>query len=112
MKELLQSVAAKAAGGWQHAGAKLDFEVLALPGGSLIAVALWLYSLVTVTLKWNRPRSLAKRLTLDGCIDTRAKSARLFDRKSEAHPDTQLLDARPATSLSSLRCARQRAHCA
>jgi len=49
MKAILETVAAKAATGWQQAGSKFDFEVLALPGGSLLAPALWVYS-VAVSL--------------------------------------------------------------
>jgi len=32
MKEILESVAVKAANGWQRAGSKFDFEVFAMPG--------------------------------------------------------------------------------
>jgi hypothetical protein len=31
----------------QNAGAKVDLEVLSLPGGSLIAILLWLYKALT-----------------------------------------------------------------
>jgi len=31
MKEILESVAARAANGWQRAGSKFDFEVFAMP---------------------------------------------------------------------------------
>ena len=89
MKELVQSVVARVAGGWQFAGAKFDFEVFALPGGSLIAVVLWLYSLVTVMSRTGRPRAVAKNPRLDACTDA----------------------ARSATFLSSSCCARHRAHC-
>jgi hypothetical protein len=41
MNAILESVAARAANGWQRAGAKFDFEVLAMPGGSVMAPALW-----------------------------------------------------------------------
>ena len=55
MNAILESVAARAANGWQLAGAKFDFDVLAMPGGSVMAPALWVYSLVTSALK--RPAS-------------------------------------------------------
>jgi hypothetical protein len=51
MKEILESVAARAANGWQRAGSKFDFEVLAMPGGSVMAPALWVYSMMTSALK-------------------------------------------------------------
>ena len=91
MKELFQTVAAKAAGGWQHAGANFDFEVVALPGGSLIAVALWLYLVAAAMLKRNRQPSVTKQGTLDGRIDK--------------------CDARPTSSLSGLCRGQQGAHC-
>ena len=54
MNAILESVAARAANGWQRAGAKFDFEVLAMPGGSVIAPALWVYSMVSSAMK--RPK--------------------------------------------------------
>ena len=51
MNAILESVAARAANGWQRAGAKFDFEVLAMPGGSVMAPALWVYSMVSSALK-------------------------------------------------------------
>lgn len=58
MKAILESVAARAANGWQRAGAKFDFEVLAMPGGSVIAPALWVYAMAISALKRPEPRSL------------------------------------------------------
>jgi hypothetical protein len=60
MKGILESVAARAANGWQHAGAKFDFEVFAMPGGSVMAPALWAYSMVVSALKRPKPPSIAK----------------------------------------------------
>jgi hypothetical protein len=51
MKAILESVAARAANGWQRAGSKFDFEVLAMPGGSVMAPALWAYSMMASALK-------------------------------------------------------------
>lgn len=51
MNAKLESVAARAANGWQRAGSKFDFEVFAMPGGSVIAPALWVYSMVASALK-------------------------------------------------------------
>lgn len=41
-KQLIAIGAARIGAAIQRAGARVDFEVLALPGGSLIAVLLWL----------------------------------------------------------------------
>ncbi|MDP9087950.1 MAG: hypothetical protein M3O26_04320 [Pseudomonadota bacterium] len=65
MKELIESVAAKAAGGWQNAGSKFDFEVFALPGGSVIAVALWCWSMAMMMVKSAHEHHSIKPLTLD-----------------------------------------------
>jgi hypothetical protein len=54
MKAILESVAAKAATGWQRAGSKFDFDVLALPGGSVMAPALWVYSVAVSLLRDSR----------------------------------------------------------
>jgi hypothetical protein len=51
MNAILESVAARAANGWQRAGSKFDFEVFAMPGGSVMAPALWVYSMVAGVLK-------------------------------------------------------------
>jgi len=51
MKEIFESVAARAANGWQRAGSKFDFEVFAMPGGSVMAPALWVYSMMASALK-------------------------------------------------------------
>jgi len=64
MKEILESVAARAANGWQRAGSKFDFEVFAMPGGSVMAPALWAYSMMASALK--RPtRDSTKQSPLD-----------------------------------------------
>jgi hypothetical protein len=58
MKGLLESVAARAANGWQRAGSKFDFEVFAMPGGSVMAPALWAYSMVASVLKRRKPQAV------------------------------------------------------
>jgi hypothetical protein len=58
MKDILESVAARAATGWQRAGSKFDFEVFAMPGGSVMAPALWAYSMVVSALKRSEPPSI------------------------------------------------------
>jgi hypothetical protein len=64
MKEIFESVAARAANGWQRAGTKFDFEVFAMPGGSVMAPALWAYSMVVSALKRPPPDS-AKQSPLE-----------------------------------------------
>jgi hypothetical protein len=44
MKEQIESYAARMAACLQHASADMDTEILQLPGGSVIATLLWLYS--------------------------------------------------------------------
>jgi hypothetical protein len=51
---ILESVAARAVNGWQRAGSKFDFEVFAMPGGSVMAPALWVYSMMSSALKRSR----------------------------------------------------------
>lgn len=69
MKELFESVAARAAGGWQHAGSKFDFEVFALPGGSFIAVALWCWTLAMMMMKSSHEQHSVQGLTLDAEVE-------------------------------------------
>ena len=65
MRGILESVAARAANGWQRAGAKFDFEVLAMPGGSVMAPALWVYSMVSSVLKRSEPHSIDTQSAAD-----------------------------------------------
>jgi hypothetical protein len=65
MKEIFESVAARAANGWQRAGAKFDFEVLAMPGGSVMAPALWAYSMMASALKRPSQNSTATQSAPD-----------------------------------------------
>jgi hypothetical protein len=58
MRGILESVAARAANGWQRAGSKFDFEVLAMPGGSVMAPALWVYSMAVSVLRRSEPHSM------------------------------------------------------
>jgi len=44
MKEQFESYAARIAARIQNVGADVDPEILQLPGGSVIATLLWLYS--------------------------------------------------------------------
>ena len=44
MKQLIESGAVQICAAIQRGCVNLDFEILSLPGGSLIAVLLWLYT--------------------------------------------------------------------
>ena len=57
MNAKLESVAARAANGWQRAGSKFDFEVFAMPGGSVLAPVLWVCSMVVSALKRSSGKS-------------------------------------------------------
>jgi hypothetical protein len=59
MKQLIESGAARIAAGIQSVGASFDFEVLSLPGGSLIAILLWLYASARGTVKRTAPKPRA-----------------------------------------------------
>jgi hypothetical protein len=56
MKQLIESGAARIAAEIQRVGANFDFEVLSLPGGSVIAALLWLYASTIGTPKRTRPQ--------------------------------------------------------
>lgn len=51
MNEFIESSAGRIAARIQSIGGSFDPEVLSLPGGSIIAVGLWLYARARVTLK-------------------------------------------------------------
>ena len=55
MNHFIESSAGRLAAGIQSFGASFDPEVLSLPGGSIIAVGLWLYSRTMLT--FNRGAS-------------------------------------------------------
>jgi len=44
MKQIIESSVARVGAAVQNLGASLDYDVLALPGGSLIAILLWIYA--------------------------------------------------------------------
>jgi hypothetical protein len=52
MKQFIELGAVRIAAAIQNVCANVDFEVLSLPGGSLIAVLLWLYATSTSLLAW------------------------------------------------------------
>jgi hypothetical protein len=47
MKQFIESGAGRMGAAIQNVWANVDFEVLSLPGGSLIAVLLWFYAAAT-----------------------------------------------------------------
>ena len=83
MRGILESVAARAVNGWQRAGSKFDFEVLSMPGGSVMAPALWVYSMMSSALKRSEPHSV----------------------KTQSAPDA------PQDSAAALSCPWPRCHC-
>ena len=44
LKQFIESGALRIGAAIQNVGATVDFEVLSLPGGSLIAILLWLHA--------------------------------------------------------------------
>jgi hypothetical protein len=77
MKQLIESGAARIAAGIQRVGENFDFEVLSLPGGSVIAALLWLYASTMGTPKRTGPQY------------------RVVDEVSTIHVNKVLRDARP-----------------
>jgi hypothetical protein len=56
MSHFIESSAGRIAAGIQTIGASFDPEILSLPGGSVIAVCLWLYAGTMLTLNRTVPR--------------------------------------------------------
>jgi hypothetical protein len=71
MKQLIHLSAAWIGAAIQNVGANLDFEVLSWPGGSLIAVLLWLYASAMGFLR-RRPVSHARPSEGGAAIDAGA----------------------------------------
>jgi hypothetical protein len=65
-------MAARAANGWQRAGARFDFEVFALPGGSILAPALWVYSMMLSMLRYLQSHSTEQQPAPDAPAAERA----------------------------------------
>jgi hypothetical protein len=55
MSHFIESSAGRIAAGIQTIGASFDPEILSLPGGSVIAVCLWLYAGTKQTLRHTAP---------------------------------------------------------
>jgi hypothetical protein len=51
MKQFIEVTAARVGAAIQNVCANLDFEVMSLPGGSLIAVLLWLYAIAMSSIR-------------------------------------------------------------
>lgn len=109
LKELIESVAARAAGGWQSAGSKFDFEVFALPGGSFIAVALWCWTLAMMMVKSSKEHHSLEGLTLA------AETAESFEFNATAAPALRETSAPPAVlaanAVRPAHCTWRGAHC-
>jgi hypothetical protein len=76
MKHLIESGAARIAARIPLGGANFDFEVLSLPGGSVIAALLWLYSSGVGAY----PKALARKFLTNGDVSVRrhASDRRVF----------------------------------
>jgi hypothetical protein len=70
MNAFIESSAGRIAAQIQHVGASFDPEVLSLPGGSIIAVLLWLYASTRLTLKRRAPsvRSVIEPAAPSACV--------------------------------------------
>jgi hypothetical protein len=55
MNHFIESSAGRITAGIQTIGASFDPEILSLPGGSVIAVCLWLYARTMLTLNRTGP---------------------------------------------------------
>jgi len=96
---ILESVAARAANGWQHAGSKFDFEVFAMPGGSVMAPALWVYSMLSSAL--TRRATDSKPPAQDLAIAQSAADAAVTERAPSVAQE----------SVPGLRCDWSGCHC-
>jgi hypothetical protein len=63
MKKFIELAAVRIGAAIQIVGAKVDFEVLSLPGGSLIAVLLWLYASIMGSIRHAAIQVRASRTT-------------------------------------------------
>jgi len=97
---ILESVAARAANGWQRAGSKFDFEVFAMPGGSVMAPALWIYSMVSSALR--RGATDSKRPAQDSTMAQSALDAAVTERAPSVTAQE---------SVPGLRCDWSGCHC-
>jgi hypothetical protein len=71
MINFIESGAGRIAARMQSIGVGFDPEVLSLPGGSIIAVCLWLYASTVVALKRDatqHDRPAVKSVTVAACV--------------------------------------------
>ena len=66
MKQLIELGAVRIGASIQNVCANVDFDVLSLPGGSLIAVLLWLYASAANSMRRATTRVRAPGTTLCG----------------------------------------------
>ena len=66
MKQLIELGAVRIVAAIQNICTNVDFDVLSLPGGSLIAVVLWLYASASVSRRRASTEVRAPRTTLCG----------------------------------------------
>jgi hypothetical protein len=105
MKGILESVAARAVNGWQRAGSKFDFEVFSMPGGSVMAPALWVYSMMSSALKRSEPHSLTTQSAPDA--PTVARTPIVVRAPGAARVPSEA----PNDSAAALSCPWPRCHC-
>jgi hypothetical protein len=65
MRQFIEVTAARVGAAIQNVCANVDFEVMSLPGGSLIAVFLWLYAIAMSSIR----RAAAQIRTCRRAID-------------------------------------------
>jgi len=69
MKQFIELGAVRIGAVFQNLCANLDFEVLSLPGGSLIAILLWLYTTTMVSIGRTSKQGRASGSMIDArCI--------------------------------------------
>jgi hypothetical protein len=64
MKELIELGAVRIGAAIQNVCANVDFDVLSLPGGSLIAVLLWFYASAASSIRRASTQVRASRTTI------------------------------------------------
>jgi hypothetical protein len=101
---ILESVAARAVNGWQRAGSKFDFEVFAMPGGSVMAPALWVYSMMSSALKRSQTHSIDAQ-------SANTQSAPDAPNAARALSTARAPSEEPKDSVTALSCPWPQCHC-
>jgi hypothetical protein len=78
MRQFIEVTAAQIGAVIQNACANVDFEIVSLPGGSLIAVVLWLYAIAM--------GSIRRTLTKNRCPPRSGKRGAGKDNSQHHHP--------------------------